>query len=258
MAPTATKGSDTSQMTNGPQSSAFPLTRWTRVSALRSAPDSAEGRAALANLCAAYWYPVYSFARRKGHPVADAQDLTQSFFAKVLSGGLFEHADAEKGKMRTYLLTAFTRHMADEWDKAMTAKRGGSVQHLSLDYEEGEQRYLQEPAVEPAHGSSYDRAWAQSVLDRALHALDLEYAAAGKAQLFSALSPHLTASGEAASYESLSQQMRMSEDALRQAVRRMRVRFRDWLRQTVADTLDAPDDTAVDEELRTLRAILLP
>lgn len=244
-------------MTEASKGSLFPLTRWTRVSILRRAPDSDEGRQALAELCKAYWYPVYAFARSRGRAVADAQDLTQGFFAKILSGGLFENADAAQGKMRSYLLTAFTRHMADEWDKTMAAKRGGGVEVLTLDFDDGEQRYLSEPAVDGAQGSRFDRAWAQSVLEKAAAALEQECANAGKTELFAHLSPHLTGQAEAESYEVLATRTKMTEEALRQTVRRLRLRFRDLLRQTVADTLDSPDDAAVDEELRTLRSILV-
>jgi len=245
-------------MSDAPENSLFPPTRWTRVSALRCAPDSPDGQQALAELCQAYWYPVYSFARRKGKSVADAQDLTQGFFARVLSGGLFESADASHGRLRSYLLTAFTRYMADEWDKSMAVKRGGGAEILPLDFEDGEQRYLMEPAADMERTTSFDRAWAQSVLDRTISALEEECMRQKKGDLFAQLAPHLTGSAEATGYDALSATMGMSAEALRQTVRRLRLRFRELLRQTVADTLENPDECAVDEELRTLRSILVP
>ena len=245
-----------SNMTDAPPNSLFPPTRWTRVSALRRAPDSPEGRQALADLCQAYWYPVYAFARRKGKPVADAQDLTQGFFAKVLSGGLFESADEARGKLRPYLLTAFTRHMADEWDKTMAGKRGGGVEMLTLNFEDGEQRFLEEPACEEEQTRGFDRAWALSVVEQAAVALEAECAKQGKSELLAHLGPLHTATDEAESYDRIASRTGMSVEALRQAKRRLMLRFRELLRQAVADTLDNPDEAAVEEELRVLRSVL--
>jgi len=245
-----------SNMTDAPPNSLFPPTRWTRVSALRRAPDSPEGRQALADLCQAYWYPVYAFARRKGKPVADAQDLTQGFFAKVLSGGLFESADEARGKLRSYLLTAFTRHMADEWDKTMAGKRGGGVEMLTLNFEDGEQRFLEEPACEEEQTRGFDRAWALSVVEQAAVALEAECAKQGKSELLAHLGPLHTATDEAESYDRIASRTGMSVEALRQAKRRLMLRFRELLRQAVADTLDNPDEAAVEEELRVLRSVL--
>lgn len=239
-----------------PQGGLFPPTRWTRVSELRRDPASDEGRKALAELCQTYWYPIYAFARRKGQPPADAQDLVQGFFAKMLGSNSFADASAAAGRMRSYLLTLFTRHMADEWDKAQARKRGGGIEILSLDFDDGEQRYLHEPACDGVHESVFDRAWAQSVIEQAGAALEAECAQQGKAGVFEHVSPLITGSGEASAYEDLAARTGMTAEALRQFVRRLRLRFRDLLRQTISDTLENPDDSAVDDELRSLRAAL--
>ena len=239
------------------RSGMFPATRWSCVSMLRRDPASPEGQRALGDLCAAYWYPIYLFARRKGQSVADAQDLTQGFFARILGGGLFANARESEGKMRSFVLTAFTRHMADEWDRSQTQKRGGDVEILSLDFEDGEQRFLHESIPDSQSvDEGFDRAWARSVLEQAGNALQQECATAGKADLFSAISPLITGSGDAESYDHLAKTTGMTPEALRQAVRRLRIRFRDLLRQTVADTLHDPDAKAIDDELVALRAAL--
>jgi DNA-directed RNA polymerase specialized sigma24 family protein len=235
----------------------FPLTRWTCVSALRRDPDSHEAQRALADLCQAYWYPVYAFARRKGQSVADAQDLTQGFFAKVLHGNFFANAQSEHGKMRSYLLTAFTRHMADEWDHSQAKKRGGGTEVLSLDFDDGEQRYLLEPASNEDLERSFDRSWAVSVLECAGQLLEAECVAEGKAGLFAHLSPLITgADADAPSYDELAHVTGMTAEALRQSVRRLRLRFRLLLRRTIADTLNSPDDAAIDSELTALKSAL--
>ncbi len=234
----------------------FPVTRWTQVSRLRIDPDSPDGQRALSELCQAYWYPLYAFARRKGQALADAQDLTQGFFAKVLRGNFFAGAQAGDGRMRTYLLTAFTRHMADEWDKSQAKKRGGGVETLSLDFDDGERRFMEEPASEETLERAFDRAWARSVLEQAGSKLENECEAAGKGELFTILSPLITGDG-AASYEELAVTTKMTTEALRQSVRRLRMRFRDVLREVIADTLDDPTDAQVDAELQTLRGVMM-
>lgn len=246
-----------SEPSEATQRGLFPATRWTQVSRLRHDPESVEGRRALADLCQAYWYPLYAFARRKGQAQADAQDLTQGFFAKVLRGNFFAMAQAGDGRMRTYLLTAFTRHMADEWDRAQAKKRGGGVEVLSLDFDDGERRFLEEPASEDSLERIFDRAWARSVLERAGAQLEQECQSAGKAELFSAISPLITGEGDASAYEELSRRTGLTVENLRQNVRRLRLRFRDVLREVIADTLDEPTPAQIDAELQALRAVMV-
>ena len=235
----------------------FPVTRWTQVSRLRHDPESPEGRRALSELCQAYWYPLYAFARRKGQSQADAQDLTQGFFAKTLRGNFFAGAQATDGKMRTYLLTAFTRHMADEWDRAQAKKRGGGLEILSLDFDDGERRFQEEPVSDESLERSFDREWARSVLAQAGTQLEDECRQAGKADLFAAISPLITGEGDASAYDELSQRTGLTAENLRQSVRRLRLRFRDVLRSVIADTLDDPSDAQIDTELQSLRAVMM-
>ena len=235
----------------------FPVTRWTQVSRLRLDPESPEGQRALGELCQTYWYPLYAFARRKGQSQADAQDLTQGFFAKTLRGNFFAGAQASDGKMRTYLLTAFTRHMADEWDRAQAKKRGGGVEVLSLDFDDGERRFQEEPMSEDSLERSFDREWARSVLAQAGAQLETECKASGKADLFAAISPLITGEGDASAYDELAEQTGLTVENLRQSVRRLRMRFRDLLRSVIADTLNEPTESQIDAELQALRAVMM-
>jgi RNA polymerase sigma-70 factor (ECF subfamily) len=188
--------------------------------------------------------------------MADAQDLTQAFFAKVLRGNFFAGAQSDDGRMRTYLLTAFTRHMADEWDKSQAKKRGGGLEILSLDFDDGERRFMDEPVAEGAHERTFERAWARSVLEQAGAQLEKECISAGKAELFAALSPLITGDGEASAYEAISARTNISSDSLRQNVRRLRLRFRELLRVVIADTLTEPTEEQIQAELLALRAAL--
>jgi RNA polymerase sigma factor (sigma-70 family) len=238
----------------------FPVTRWTRVHVLRSDPDSAEGQRALSDLCRIYWYPLYSFARRKGQLQADAQDMVQGFFAKMLERNAFAKASADEGKMRTYLLTLFTRHMADEWARTQAQKRGGGQDMLTLDFEDGEERFSQEPRQEGELEKAFDRAWAQSVILQTARLLEQECQLQGKKDVFQHLSPLITStggSGPLLSYEELEPLLGIKAATLRQTVHRLRARFRDLLRQTISDTLASPTEQAIDAELQALRAAVV-
>ncbi len=82
--------------------SEFPSTRWSKVVA---AADLAtpEARSALAELCSAYWYPIYVFIRRKGNDAEKSQDLAQSYFARLLEKPVLAAADPRKGRFRSFI-----------------------------------------------------------------------------------------------------------------------------------------------------------
>jgi DNA-directed RNA polymerase specialized sigma24 family protein len=87
--------------------------------------DTPRARAALETLCQTYWCPLYAYVRRRGNSPEDAQDLTQEFFARLLARNWVGSADPEKGRFRTFLLTAMNHFLADEWDRLKAQKRGG-------------------------------------------------------------------------------------------------------------------------------------
>jgi DNA-directed RNA polymerase specialized sigma24 family protein len=236
--------------------SAFPPTRWTRVAALKNDPESVEGQSALAELCRLYWYPLYAFARRKGQSQEDAQDYVQGFFVKMLGQNSFAQADADHGKMRTFLLTLFTRYMMDEWSKTTAKKRGGGEIPLTLDFGDGEQRFSLEPSYEGDHERAFDRSWAESVIAQTGMVLQEECARIGKGQLFEHIGGLITGADDGVSYEDLASRTGLSATNLRQVVHRLRGRFRDLLRQTISDTLSNPTSDAIDAELHALRAAL--
>ena len=148
---------------------------------------------ALEELCRTYWYPLYAYARRRGHGPEDAQDLTQEFFARLLAKHWIASADREKGRFRTFLLTAMSRFLANEWHRAGAQKRGGHAAHLPLDAGTAESRYEADVALTLTPDRLYDRQWAMTLLDRALTRLRTEQERAGKAREYAALSPFLTA-----------------------------------------------------------------
>src|ERR1700692_1518299 len=127
------------------QSNNFPPTLWTVV--LHAGRDEpAQARAALAQLCQAYWYPLYSFVRRRGYSPHDAEDLTQAFFAQLLEKRGLERIDPELGRFRTFLLASLKNFLANVWDGAHALKRGGGRTIVSLEQDSAESRYRLEPS----------------------------------------------------------------------------------------------------------------
>jgi RNA polymerase sigma-70 factor (ECF subfamily) len=231
----------------------FVTTRWTAVVAARDevSPESGE---ALESLCRAYWYPLYAYVRRLGHQAADAQDLTQEFFARLLEKRWLASADREKGRFRTFLIVALKRFLANEWDRVHREKRGGHAPHLSLDTGLAEARYHSEPALELPADRIYERRWALTLLENAMSRLREEYARGGKHTDFDRLKVFLTADKAGIAYAEVARDLGTTEGAARVAVHRLRRRFREVFREEVAHTVAASED--VDEEMRHLLTAL--
>jgi RNA polymerase sigma factor (sigma-70 family) len=242
---------DSAPSADGP--SLFVTTHWSLVLAAKdkSSPDSA---AALEALCRAYWYPLYAFVRRQGHPAGDAQDLTQEFFARLLAKGYLAAAAPEKGRFRTFLRVALKRFLANEWDRARRLKRGGGHTPLSLNTEMGEERYAAEGSDGLPADRLYDRRWAMTLLEQTLARLRAEHTTAGKTAEFERLKGALMADRGAIDYTALGAALGLSEAAARVAVHRLRKRFRELFRAAVADTVSGPEQ--VEDELRYLVGIL--
>lgn len=243
-------------MDKSPRNGDFPATCWTAVWKLRT-ENSVSARGALAQLCENYWFPLYAFARRNGRSPHDAEDLTQGFFCYALERDLFANADPDLGRLRTFLLTAFRRYLADERTHEGRQKRGGDCEKISIDFKAGEENYLPEFADRETPEKLYERSWALSVLSAAMEQLSRREAEAGREAQARVLAPFLAPGGEGeADYASAARELAMTEAAARQAVSRLRRRFRDELRLLVADTLLRPAEQQIDEELAALRAAL--
>jgi RNA polymerase sigma-70 factor (ECF subfamily) len=208
----------------------------------------------LDRLCRTYWYPLYGYARRRGHPVHDAQDLTQAFFARLLERQWVGDANRERGRFRTFLLTAMNRFMADEWDKLRAKKRGGGMDHVPLQLDEAETRYGCEPADNHTPEQYFEVHWALTLLDTVVQRLRAEYERAGKGTLFAALNPTLIGGRESQPYAELAAQLGLSEGAVKVAVHRLRKRYRQLLQEEIAQTV--AEGTDPEEELRHLIAVV--
>ena len=226
----------------------FLTTRWSRV-VLAGDSDHPEAHAALSSLCEDYWRPLYYFARRKGHPPEDAQDLTQGFIMGLLESGGIARADPERGRFRTFLLAAFCHYLANQRRDQTTLKRGGGLVGRSLD-EDPEAGFHQYAIETMTPERLYERAWALALLERVMAKLRAQYTKAGRTVLFEAIQPHLSGSAGRPGYARLGEKVGMSESAITVAVHRMRRRYGELLREEIAATVSTPE--AVEEELRYL------
>ena len=205
---------------------------------------------ALEELCHSYWYPLYAYVRRQGHRHEDAEDLTQAFFARFLEKNYLEGLSSEKGRFRAFLLAALKHFLANEWDRAHTIKRGGGAVPLSLDWQNADTRYSIDPADNLSPDKLYDRAWALTLLERVILQLRNECTAEGKAKLFEQLKTYLMVGKSAIPYAKAAVEMDLTEGAVRQAVHRLRRRYRELLRTEIGQTLSDPAHAA--EEMQTL------
>jgi len=227
----------------------FATTHWTVVLAAgrRSTPQS---DLALEELCRAYWFPLYAYVRRRGHTKEDAEDWTQAFFARFLEKNYLEGLNAERGRFRAFLLASLKHFLANEWDKSQRQKRGGGEATLSLDWETADTQFQITATSELTPDKAFDREWALTLLAKVIERLRTECAADGKTRLFEQLKVFLAAGkGESAQSE-VAKALGMEEGAVRVAVHRLRKRYRQLLRDEIANTLSEP--TMVDEELRAL------
>lgn len=237
------------QSSESPQ---FSTTQWSLVLAA-GADTSKESRDALAQLCERYWYPLYAYVRRQGYGCEESQDLTQSFFARLLEKNIIRSADRTRGRFRCFLLASLKNFLANEWDRSQARKRGGDVQLISLTGEDFEQRYGKEPA---AHDLSperlFDRRWAVTLLQHVLDELRQELAGQGKQQFFERVKGYLSGEDAELSYREMGAELGMNEAALKMSIHRLRRRYGELIRQHIAQTVESSDEIA--DELRHLLA----
>jgi RNA polymerase sigma-70 factor (ECF subfamily) len=197
-----------------------------------------------------YWYPLYVYVRKQGHSREDAEDLTQSFFARFLEKNYIEGLSSDKGRFRAFLLAALKHFLANEWDRANRLKRGGGVAPLSLDWQDADDRYLVNPADNLSPDKLFDRAWAVTLLERVIIRLKDENSGEEKTRLFDQLKPSLMVGKSAIPYADAAKALELTEGAVRVAVHRLRRRYRELLREEITQTLSDP--AQADQEMQAL------
>lgn len=212
--------------------------------------DSPEATEALEHLCRSYWYPLYAYVRRQGYSPADAQDLTQGFFLRLLQKNLVAVAQADRGKFRWFLLASLRHYLANEWDRAKAQRRGGRYTFIPLDEAAAEDLYRQDTGQGLAPEKLYDRAWAVMVMQRVRDRLREEYAAAGKAERLEILDELLPGEEGEMTRSEAALRLGLSAGGVRTEIHRLRRRYGELLRAEVAHTVSAPNE--IEEELRHL------
>lgn len=237
-----------------PANGQFTTTRWSLVLSAQD-ESTAQASEALAQLCQAYWYPLYAFIRRRGFTAHDAQDLTQEFFYRLLDRHYLRAVDHRKGRFRSFLLASVEHFLANDWRRSQAQKRGGQATLVSID-DSAETRYLQEnpPTLSPER--VYEQRWAIAFLDRVLQRLRREFVEAGKQRQFEAFKVFLTGDGPPSTHAALARELETTEAAVKMAVSRLRQRYAEVLRSEIADLVARPED--IEDELRALLNALRP
>ena len=212
----------------------FPTTRWTLILSARQGP--AARRAALEELLGRYWQPLYLFARRKGVGPDEAQDAVQGFIAHLLERDFLARLDPERGRFRSYLRTALSNYLVNQHEREAAQKRGGGM--AALDFDALENRLASGPTVAEA---AFDREWAVGVMARALDELHREFDSGARRGPFEVV-VRFFQSDETPSYAAVAAEHGMTIPQLKAFLHRARVRFRELVRQAVADTVSDPGE----------------
>jgi len=233
----------------------FATTHWSVVaqSALTDVPEASK---ALEQLCEMYWPPIYSFIRRRGYAPADAQDLTQSFFAFLLRTKAYARADRQQGRFRSFLLASVKHFLSDNWDRDRAVKRGGDFEFVSLDQQTAEALYDAPSAGDSTAEHLFELRWAKTLTAGALNSLRQELQTEGKLKLFEQLKNFLTGGSVLPSYDDASAQTGLPRATVtvKTHVYRLRQRYREIVRREIARTVSAAHE--IDEELRYLCDVL--
>src|SRR5438445_3946016 len=213
----------------------FGTTHWSLV--LKAGQGAEE---ALVKLCKIYWLPLYAYTRQRGHPVHEAQDLTQGFFAHLLEHRAFASVAPSKGRFRSFLLASLKHFLDNEWHKTQTLKRGGQFVFVSWDELKPEEREWLEPSDQLTPEKIYNRRWALTLLDRVMNQLRNEFIAARKGEMFEKLKDYLTADNARKPYHEIAAELNMSEGAVKVNVHRLRRRFGELVRHQIERTVASP------------------
>src|SRR5947209_1968582 len=230
----------------------FATTHWSVV--LEAQGESPAAQDALEKLCRTYWPPVYSFIRRQGVGIEEAEDFTQGFFAQLLERRKFSALRKEKGRLRSFLLGSLKYFLADERRRAMAIKRGKGQRLIPLERLRVDERIELEPSDPVTAEMIYERRWALTVLEHVLSRLKDEYQTAGNAALFDLLKQLLPDEPGSPTQADIAARLGMTENAIRQAFYRFRQRYQSLLREEIAHTVATPGD--IEDELRHLIAVL--
>lgn len=234
---------------------AFATTRWSLVGRA-AAEEGTAGLEALRELCTAYWWPMYAYARRLGHESADAADIVQGLIADILLKQRLGSVDAGRGRFRDWLRRALQLHVGHLREREGAQKRGGGLRFIALDEAEAEGRWLRLADRESDPSKLFDRAWALELLERALSVVEREYALRGRKRVFEALSHTLQLRSDTVPYAEIAAALDLKESAVKESARRLRNSYRAAIRRELSATVQEAEDA--DAEYRALLDALVP
>lgn len=237
------------------RSDRFATTCWTMV-VTAGQEDSPAARDAMASLCQRYWSPLYVYLRRRGHDGPQAEDLVQGFFAHLLEKHGLQTIKPQKYKFRFFLLASLKNFAVDQWRLTQTERRSSGQRTLALEFERAETRYCLEPADRLSADKLFNRAWATTIIERALEMIKREYTDADKGELYEQLKDHITIEPLTSSYRQCAEHLNMSEGAVRVATHRLRRRLRELMRSEIAETVTTAEQ--LEEEIQDLFAAFEP
>ena len=229
-------------------SNRFATTSWSLV--VSAAGPTEISKDALQQLCQTYWRPLYLFARRKTQSADEAQDLTQAFFAELLEKNFIAAATPDRGRFRSFLLTAFKNFMAKQWHKVRTQKRGGGQQPLSLDFESADSQLGDVAQTSLTPEQIFEQQWVIALLNSVLMQLRQEYEQLGQEERFDSLKGYVIGDHPGTTYSDVASKIGISEAAAKKSASRMRRRYRQILREEIFQTVT--DRSDVDDEIRSL------
>lgn len=219
-------------MRSGPE---FFTTRWSVVRAAQGNDPAAT--AALEDLCREYWFPLYAFVRRSGLSAAEAEDVVQSFFTRLIEKRDLDQLSPEKGRFRSFLRVAIRHFLLNHRAHERAAKRGAGRVLLEADFAHADQRLEAESNRDADPEQAFEQAWARELLRAALSDLEREYSASGRALVFEVLKVELQRAGES-DCQAHAERLGLSPGACRVALHRLRERFRERIQARIQSTLE--------------------
>lgn len=226
----------------------FTRTRWSMVYHLQEEHGD-DARDALTELAVRYWYPVYAYVRRCGHSPDIAQDIAQAFLNQV-ADEMRAGRGRFTGRFREWLLVRLNHFLAGEWRELTEDGQVSGAPPLA----ELEARSRGEHTGDESPELAYRRSFATEVLLRGLRRLRMEASEAGHTAMCEALEPFLTHDPAAGQYDELARAQGMRPLVLVMALKRLRQRYRELVRQELADTVASAADLAAEQQ--ALLAIL--
>ena len=211
-----------------------------------------DARAALARLCQTYRPPVIAFLVQRGYGANVVEDLAQEFFFQLLASRAWKRADRQQGRFRSFLLGTLM-HVVGRLKARNDAEfRGGGAVLASLD--EMAAGGFEFPAATGEGGRAFDREWAMQLLDTAFAKIAASFLKNEHDGEWQVISRFLPGAGVPPTYEDGAAEAGLTVNALKSAVRRVRLRFREELRGSVARTVSAAHE--IDDELAYLHRVL--